>query len=211
VIRVLIADDQGLVRQGLAALLKLERDIEVVAQAADGEEAHRLALELRPDIVLMDLRMPKCDGVAATKFIRTALPQTRVLVLTTFDDDESIAGALEAGASGYLLKDVESEKLADTIRSVQEGFTQLGPTVSSKLSALLKAEKKELNAELKKLTEREVSVLDLIAQGKSNKEIAAELCLTEGTVKNYVTHILTILNLRDRTQIAIWAHQNVRR
>jgi DNA-binding NarL/FixJ family response regulator len=210
-IRVLIADDQGLVRQGLAALLKLERDIEVVAQACDGEEAHRLALELRPDVVLMDLRMPRCDGVAATRSIRADLPQTRVLVLTTFDDDESIAGALQAGASGYLLKDVESEKLAATIRSVKDGFTQLGPTVSTKLSALLASGKKEANAEMKKLTEREINVLDLIAEGKSNKEIAAQLCLTEGTVKNYVTRILTELNLRDRTQIAIWAHQNLRK
>jgi DNA-binding NarL/FixJ family response regulator len=209
-IRVLIADDQALVRQGLAALLRLEADIEVVAQAADGQEAHRLTMELRPDVVLMDLRMPKCDGVKAIQMIKGVLPQTNVIVLTTFDDDESVSTALEAGASGYLLKDVQPEKLAATIRAVKDGFTSLGPSVSGKLGLLL-SDRKQGNPLLGGFTEREMNVLKLIAEGKSNREIATYLSLTEGTVKNYVTKILNHLNLRDRTQIAIWAHENVRR
>lgn len=210
-IRILIADDQALVRQGLAALLRLESGIEVVAQAGDGEEAHKLAVELRPDVVLMDLRMPKCDGVNATRLIKGVLPKTKVIVLTTFDDDESIAGALEAGASGYLLKDVQPEKLSSAIRAVYEGFAALGPNVTDRLGSLLQSEKKPRNELLEQFSDREMKVLQQIAEGKSNKEIATQLSLAEGTVKNYVTRILTVLNLRDRTQIAIWAHENMRK
>jgi DNA-binding NarL/FixJ family response regulator len=159
----------------------------------------------------MDLRMPKCDGVNATKLIKANLPQTKVIVLTTFDDDESIAMALEAGASGYLLKDVQPEKLAATIRAVNDGFTALGPCVSDRLGSLLSGERTQSNALLSRFTEREINVLNLIAEGRSNREIAANLALTEGTVKNYVTKILSHLNLRHRTQIAIWAHQNIRK
>jgi DNA-binding NarL/FixJ family response regulator len=209
-IRVVIADDQALVRQGLAALLRLEHDVVVVAQAADGEEASTLVAELHPDVVLMDLRMPKCDGVIATRQIKSAFPKTQVIVLTTFGDDESISKALEAGASGYLLKDVQPEKLVAAIRAVKDGFTALGPSVSNKLATLLSPAKKQTNTLLEHFTDRELNVLTLIAEGRSNREIAVQLQLSEGTVKNYVTKILNHLNLRDRTQIAIWAHQNTK-
>lgn len=209
-IRLLIVDDQALVRQGLAQLLSLDDEIEIVGQGADGRQAIDLISSCRPDVVLMDLRMPNVDGVTAIKKIREANPEIRILVLTTFDDDESIVTAMQAGASGYLLKDAPSERLAAAIKAVNEGYTQLAPSVTPKLLSLmnpLSTPKPEL---LKSFTSRELDILKLIGEGKSNKEIAETLFITEGTVKNHITRILSHLNLQNRTEVAVWVQKNLR-
>lgn len=209
-IKVLIVDDQVLVRQGLATLLALEEDLEIVGQAGDGEEAISQVGFLQPDVVLMDMRMPKKTGVEATQEICKRYPSVKVLVLTTYDEDELIVGALKAGACGYLLKDSPSEKLATAIRAVKEGYTQLSPTVTPKVVSLMHgSEKGKRSDALKSFSEREVEIIELIAKGLSNKEIAETLYITQGTVKNYVTKILGQLNLRDRTQLAVWAKDNL--
>ncbi len=209
-IRLLIVDDQALVRQGLAQLLSLDEEIEIVGQGADGRQAIDLIGSTRPDVVLMDLRMPNVDGVTAIKKIREAHPEIRILVLTTFDDDESIVTAMQAGASGYLLKDAPSERLAAAIKAVNEGYTQLAPSVTPKLLSLmnpLSTPKPEL---LKSFTSRELDILKLIGEGKSNKEIAETLFITEGTVKNHITRILSHLNLQNRTEVAVWVQKNLK-
>jgi DNA-binding NarL/FixJ family response regulator len=209
-IKVLIVDDQVLVRQGLATLLALEEDLEIVGQAGDGEEAISQVGFLQPDVVLMDMRMPKKTGVEATQEICKRYPSVKVLVLTTYDEDELIVGALKAGACGYLLKDSPSEKLATAIRAVKEGYTQLSPTVTPKVVSLMHGSDKSKRSDvLKSFSEREVEIIDLIAKGLSNREIAETLYITQGTVKNYVTKILGQLNLRDRTQLAVWAKDNL--
>jgi len=209
-IRVLIVDDQTLVRQGLATLLALEEDLEIVGQAGDGEEAISQVGFLQPDVVLMDMRMPKKTGVEATQEICKRYPSVKVLVLTTYDEDELIVGALKAGACGYLLKDSPSEKLATAIRAVKEGYTQLSPAVTPKVVSLMHGSEKSKKADLlKSFSEREVEIIELIAKGLSNKEIAETLYITQGTVKNYVTKILGQLNLRDRTQLAVWVKDNM--
>lgn len=209
-IKVLIVDDQLLVRQGLATLLALEEDLEVVGQAGDGEEAISQVGFLQPDVVLMDMRMPKKTGVEATQEIQKRYPAVKVLVLTTYDEDELIVGALKAGAAGYLLKDSPSEKLATAIRAVKEGYTQLSPSVTPKVVSLMHGSTKEKKGDLlKAFSEREIEVIELIAKGLSNKEIAETLYITQGTVKNYVTKILGQLNLRDRTQLAVWVKDNL--
>ena len=210
-IRLMLVDDQTLIRQGLASLLSLEDDFEIVGHASHGAEAVSLVDALTPDIILMDIRMPVMDGVAATKVIRERFPAMKILVLTTFDEDEYIVQAMQAGASGYLLKDAPTEQLAAAIRSVNSGFTQLGPTIGpklfSRLSANSQAQPKEDAQAM--FTGRELEILKLLGQGKSNKEIAQTLFITEGTVKNHITKILSLLNVRDRTQAALWAQQNL--
>lgn len=209
-IKVLIVDDQVLVRQGLATLLALEEDIEIVGQAGDGEAAISQAGFLKPDVVLMDMRMPNKTGVEATQEIHKRYPNIKVLVLTTYDEDDLIVGALKAGACGYLLKDSPSEKLATAIRAVNQGYAQLSPTVTPKVVALMHGSgRNRKNELLKSFSEREVEIIDLIGRGLSNKEIAETLYITQGTVKNYVTKILGQLNLRDRTQLAVWFKDNL--
>ncbi|KAF3883906.1 MULTISPECIES: response regulator [Nostocales] len=207
-IKVLLADDQNLIRQGLKALLELEEDLEIVGEAENGEVALCLIEELHPDVVLMDIRMPIMDGVAATREIKNRFTQVKVLVLTTFDDDEYVKAALQNGATGYLLKDTPSEELAFAIRAVHKGYTQLGPGIVKKLLSQVPPVNttQPLPSGLVELTPREKEVLRLIATGASNREIAQQLFISEGTVKNHVTNILNRLNLRDRTQAAICAN-----
>ncbi|MEH1863613.1 MAG: response regulator transcription factor [Nostoc sp.] len=209
-IKVLLVDDQGLIRQGLRALLELEPDLEIVGEAENGEQAINLVAEFQPDVVLLDIRMPIMDGVAATKEIQKRFPTTKILVLTTFDDDEYVSAALQNGAMGYLLKDTPSEELAVAIRAVYKGYTQLGPGIVKKLLTQFSngtpIHSTPVPSTLTELTPREKEVLRLIATGASNREIAQELYISEGTVKNHVTNILNTLNLRDRTQAAIWAN-----
>jgi DNA-binding NarL/FixJ family response regulator len=201
-ITVLIADDQRLMREGLATLLALAPDIHIVGQAADGAEAIDLARQLRPDIVLMDIRMPGTDGVAATQAIRSALPQTAVIILTTFDDDEYVLAGLRAGACGYLLKDMPSEQLAEAIRAAAHGESPIGPAVARKLVNMVVRMPSPARAKadvlVEPVSERELEVLRLMAQGLSNKEIAERLVIAEGTAKNHVSNILSKLNARDR-------------
>ncbi|MEH2253689.1 response regulator transcription factor [Nostoc sp.] len=209
-IRVLLVDDQSLIRQGLKALLELEPDLEIVGEAENGEQAINLVAEFQPDVILLDIRMPIMDGVAATREIQKRFAKTKILVLTTFDDDEYVSAALQNGAMGYLLKDTPSEELAVAIRAVHKGYTQLGPGIVKKLltqfSNPAPTQSSAVPSSLAELTPREKEVLRLIATGASNREIAQKLYISEGTVKNHVTNILNRLNLRDRTQAAIWAN-----
>jgi DNA-binding NarL/FixJ family response regulator len=211
-IRLLLVDDLVIFRQGLAALINLEPDIEVVGEASNGEEAISLAETLHPDVILMDVRMPICNGVEATKVIHQRFPWIRIMVLTTFDEDEYICQSLQSGALGYILKSTPSQQLATTIRSLDRGFGQLDPAIALKVFARIP---EPVNAQLSTLAvleqfnHSEIEILKQIGQGKNNREIATDLHLTEGTVKNYVTNILTCLNLRDRLQIAVWVTQNL--
>lgn len=205
-IKVLLVDDQNLIRQGLKALLELEPDLQVVGEAENGKTAIELVEILQPDVVLMDIRMPIVDGVAATREICQRYKNTKVLVLTTFDDDIFVSEALRWGAIGYLLKDTPSEELAAAIRAVYKGYTQLGPGLLEKAIAKVPPPPPSLPPGATELTPREREVLRLIAAGASNREIAEKLYISEGTVKNHVTSILNRLNLRDRTQAAIFAN-----
>jgi len=209
-IKVLLVDDQSLIRQGLRALLELEPDLEIVGEAENGEQAINLVAQFQPDVVLLDIRMPIMDGVAATREIQKRFTKTKILVLTTFDDDEYVSAALQNGAMGYLLKDTPSEELAVAIRAVHKGYTQLGPGIVKKLLTQFSngapTQSPPIPSNLAELTPREKEVLQLIATGASNREIAHQLYISEGTVKNHVTNILNRLNLRDRTQAAIWAN-----
>jgi len=199
-IRVLIADDQRLLREGLATLLALTNDIRIVAQASNGNEAISLAKQHQPDVVLMDIQMPHHDGVTATQAIRSALPQTQVIMLTTFADDEYLFAALRAGACGYLLKDIPSEQLADAVRAAHRGESPITPTMARKLVNMVSQQPRALAASewVEPLSDREIEVLNLIAQGLSNKEIAERLVIAEGTAKNHVSNILSKLNAKDR-------------
>jgi DNA-binding NarL/FixJ family response regulator len=208
-IKILLVDDQPLFREGLRTVLSLHSDFEVVGEAANGAEAIRLTRSLLPSVVLMDLQMPILDGVSATRRLHEEQPSCRVIVLTTFDDDEMVFDGLRAGAVGYLLKDVPSEKLAEAIRAAARGESFLQPSVAAKvvaefarLSARTTAVTKSL---IEPLSERELEILRLIARGTSNREIASGLFIAEGTVKNHVTNILAKLGVRDRTQAAIKA------
>ncbi|MBO1063433.1 MULTISPECIES: response regulator transcription factor [Nostocales] len=209
-ITVLLVDDQSLIRQGLRALLELEVDIEIVGEAENGQTAINLVEKLRPNVILMDIRMPIMDGVAATKEINQHFPQCKILILTTFDDDEYVKAGLQNGAMGYLLKDTPSEELAVAIRAVDKGYSQLGPGIVKKLvtqfPATLPQAVLAIPPNLTELTPREKEVLRLIAIGDNNREIAKKLYISEGTVKNHVTNMLNRLNLRDRTQAAILAN-----
>ena len=203
-IRLLLVDDQGIVREGLSNLLQAKPDLEVVGEAGNGKVAVEQALALKPDVVLMDVRMPVMDGVAATRALHEQAPEIKVLVLTTFDDDEYVSQAMHYGAKGYLLKDTPSDELAEAIRAVHKGYTQLGPGLFEK--AMMPAPTTEQKPpELELLTPREQEVLHLIASGYNNREIAKALYISERTVKNHVNSILRRLNLRDRTQAAIFA------
>jgi DNA-binding NarL/FixJ family response regulator len=206
-ITILLADDQSLLREGLKTLLELHEDLRVIGEAANGEEAERLVEKLHPQIVLMDLRMPRCDGVTATKRIVERWPGVHVLVLTTYDDDELVFQSIEAGAMGYLLKDVGSDALADAIRAASRGDSPLQPSIARKVLKRLRASAAPLEpaAEIEPLTRREIDVLRLLGAGATNREIADTLALSEGTVKNYISTILAKTALRDRTQAALYA------
>jgi len=211
-IRVLLADDQALFREGLDTLLSVHKDIEVIGQASNGQEAVDLALKLRPDVILMDMQMPILNGIGATRRLKKSLPECRVIMLTTFNDDETIFDALRAGAVGYLLKDVGSAQLAESIRATSRGESILDPSVAAKVvqefsrvSSMVPATSSEVLPE--PLSEREIELLRLIASGLSNKEVAEALFITEGTVKNHVTHILGKLSVRDRMQAVLKAKE----
>jgi len=208
-VRVLLVDDQALFREALATLLAVRDEVEVVGEAADGAEALDRAAALHPDVVLMDLRMPRLDGIAATRRLRAAQPDVRVLALTTFDTDEEVFAALRADAVGYLLKDVSSQRLVEAVLAAARGESVLQPSVAAKVVARVAALPDEAvprpRPPLVPLSERELAVVRLLAEGRSNKEIAADLYLAEGTVKNYVTALLGKLGARDRTQAALRA------
>ena len=229
-IRVLIADDQALIRRGLTLMLSVESDMEVVGQAADGVEALEAAQRLRPDVVLMDLHMPRKGGVAATREITLSLPQTHVLVLTTLDADETVFEAVRAGAHAYLLKDASEDEVLETVRAVHRGESRLTPQIARKVmdqfrrlappfavpltdttvaaaaaprQASSPAQLKAPDSLTETLSDKEERILSLIAEGKSNKQIAAAAFLAEGTVKNYVSRILEKLHANTRTELAV--------
>jgi DNA-binding NarL/FixJ family response regulator len=204
-VRVLVADDQALFREALTTLLEVQAGIEVVGEAANGEEAVRSSAELRPDVVLMDLRMPVLDGIAATARLRAEQPAVRVLALTTFDDDEDVFAALRAGAVGYLLKDVTSARLVEALVAAEQGEAVLQPSVAAKVVARVARLPQDAPPTEHPLSDREVEVMRLLAEGRSNREIAGALFLAEGTVKNLVTSVLSKLEVRDRTQAALRA------
>jgi DNA-binding NarL/FixJ family response regulator len=209
-IRVLIADDQGMVRSGFSILLNAQPDMEVVGEAVNGEDAVAKAAELRPDVILMDVRMPLLDGLQATRLITAAGEHPSVLVLTTFDLDDYVYEALRAGASGFLLKDASAQELAAAVRVVAAGEALLAPSVTRRLIsefARMGAPKGPDRDRLNGLTERETEVLGLIARGLSNAEVAAHLFVAEQTVKTHVRRILMKLDLRDRTQAVVYAYE----
>ncbi|MGX1884412.1 response regulator [Streptomyces sp. NPDC055287] len=210
-IRVLIVDDQIMVREGFSVLLNAMPDIEVVGEAVNGREAIAQVAALRPDVVLMDIRMPELNGIDATREIVAADADAKVLVLTTFDLDEYVYQALRAGASGFLLKDASARQLADGVRVVAAGEALLAPAVTKRLisefSKLSEAPRPPALAQVGDLTERETEVLVLIAQGLSNAEIAAHLVVAESTIKTHVSRVLVKLGLRDRTQAAVFAYE----
>lgn len=213
-IRLLLVDDQALFREGLRTLLKLVPDFVLVGEASNGQEAIEAARRHLPDVILMDLRMPGVNGVEATRAIResSSTPRPQVLVLTTFDHDEEVFAALAAGAIGYLLKDVPSEKLADAIRCAARGQSILEPAVASKVVhefARLQAKQQRRVSQplIEPLSSREIEVLEQLATGRSNKEIAAHLNIAEGTVKNHMSQVLTKLAVQDRTQAALKARE----
>jgi DNA-binding NarL/FixJ family response regulator len=210
-IRILIVDDQALFREALATLLSAQPDIEVVAEAANGDEALRMAVLQRPDIILMDLRMPVLDGVSATRRLHEQMPDCRVIVLTTFDDDELVFEGLRAGAVGYLLKDVSSEKLFEAIHSAARGEYFLLPSITAKVMAefsrLPRPSHAQVDSVIEPLSPRELEILGMIAGGASNKEIAHRLVIAEGTVKNHVTSILAKIGARDRMQAVLKARE----
>ena len=206
-IRVLIADDQSLFREGLRAVLSADPELEIVGEAANGEEALSTCARLRPDVVLMDLKMPVLDGIAATRRLATQQPRCKVVVLTTFDDDEAIFEGLRAGACGYLLKDAPSTRLGEAIRAAARGESFLVPSVASKVIAELSRLRARPSAPGSLVTARELEVLRHLGRGASNKEIAAALFVTEGTVKNHVTSIFEKLGVQSRTEAAIRAKE----
>jgi DNA-binding NarL/FixJ family response regulator len=208
-LKILICDDQAVVRDGLELLLKLERDFEVVGTAREGAEAVELAGKAHPDLVLMDLKMPGINGIEATRQIRTHFPEIKVLVLTTYDDDQWVFDAIRAGASGYLLKDTPREEIVRAIRGTVAGKAFVDPGVAGKILGQVASRQSQPETLLtEKLTEREVDVLRLMARGLSNGEIASRLCLSEGTVRNHVSAILTKMDVSDRTQAAVIAIQH---
>lgn len=210
-IKILLVDDQPLFREGLRTLLSVHPDFEVVGEAGNGTEALKLARHLLPAVVLMDLQMPVMDGVTATQHLRDELPDCRVIVLTTFDDNEMVFDGLRAGAVGYLLKDAPSEKLAEAIRVAARGESFLQPSVAAKVVAefaRLKSHRPTRSQALAEaLSDREIEILRLIATGASNREISEALFLAEGTIKNHVTNVLGKLGVRDRTQAALRARE----
>ncbi|MGH3509713.1 MAG: response regulator [Nocardioidaceae bacterium] len=209
-ISVLLADDQALVRDGFRALLEREPDIEVVAEAEDGVEAIALVQQHRPDVVLMDIRMPRVDGLTATRRVLATPSPPRVIVLTTFDRNEWVFEALRAGASGFLLKDVRASALVEAVRVVHAGEALLAPVITRRLiEEFARSQPAPQSApELDRLTERELDVLRKVAAGRSNAEIAAGLFIEQSTVKTHVTRLLSKLGLRDRTQAVVFAYES---
>ena len=228
VVRVLVVDDQQLMREGIASLLRIQDGIEIIGTAANGQDALEQAVSMKPDVILMDVRMPVMDGVVATDLLRRQVRDCKILMLTTFDDEEYVIEALRAGASGYLLKDIPARDLAQAVQAVHRGIYQLDPAVMSRVMASLTGAKSaqsqasvpvsappsregaaSTSSSLKHtgLTDREIEVLRLIAQGATNREIAGQLVISEGTVKNHISNILSRLGLRDRTQAAIYARE----
>ncbi|HLZ56733.1 MAG TPA: response regulator transcription factor [Ktedonosporobacter sp.] len=223
-VRVLVVDDQRLMRDGIASLLGIQDGIEVVGTASNGQEALEQAQALLPDVVLMDVRMPIMDGVEATLRVHRQLPACKVLMLTTFDDEEYLVDALRVGASGYLLKDIPAPDLAKAVQAAHKGIYQLDPAVASKVVASLTRPQEPSqrrmaaipsntsdnvsSSAVTDLTSREIEVLRLIASGATNREIASQLIISEGTVKNHISNILSRLGLRDRTQAAIYAREH---
>jgi DNA-binding NarL/FixJ family response regulator len=207
-IRLLLVDDQSLICQGLQAVLNQEKDLDVVGIAENGQVALDMVGQLQPDVVLMDIRMPVMTGIEATRLIQEQFPEVKVLVLSTFDDDHDIAQSMRAGAKGYLLKDMPAPELAGAIRLVYRGYSQMAPGLMERLmtSVLESPEPEPQAVELIPIPPREQDVLRLIGRGCTNREIAAELYLTEGTVKTYVTHLLNRLSLKNRSQLAIYAN-----
>ncbi len=207
--KLLICDDQAVIRDGLELLLKLEKDFQVVGCAQDGAEAVELAAKHQPDLVLMDLKMPGMNGIEATREIRRKFPHIKVLVLTTYDDDEWVFDAIRAGASGYLLKDTPRQKLIEAVRGTVEGKSFVDPAVAGKLIQQVAGHQPQPASLLtQKLTERELDVLRLLAKGMTNAEIASALYLSEGTVRNHISAILEKLGVSDRTQAAVIAIQH---
>ncbi|MGT2427172.1 response regulator [Amnibacterium kyonggiense] len=212
-VRVLVVDDQAMVRAGFAALLDAQPDLEVVGQAADGAEGVRLAAEIRPDVVLMDVRMPVLDGIEATRAMLAdrAVPQPKIVMLTTFDVDDYVLEALRAGASGFLLKDALPDDLVEAVRVVARGDALLAPSVTRRLIERFAARPTgttAIGSDLDVLTERERAVLREVAQGRSNSEIAGVLFIAEQTVKSHVSRVLTKLGLRDRAQAVVVAYES---
>ncbi len=214
-IKILLVEDQEIIRRGLKTLLETNTDLQVIGEANNGKGAIELverlhSTSLPPDVVLMDIRMPIMDGVEATKVICQQFPETKILVLTTFDDTKYVAKALSFGAKGYLLKDTPTEELAQAIHSIHQGYTQFGPGIVEKaIAGKLTSEAEELKQPppgLLELTPREKEVLKMVAAGASNREIAKELFISEGTARNHISNILGRLNVRDRTQAAIVAN-----
>lgn len=210
-VKILIVDDQSLFREGLRTLLSVQPDFDVVGEAGNGEEALRQAVRLHPDVILMDLRMPVMDGVTATHRLREALPQSRVIALTTFDDDEYVFEGLRAGAVGYLLKDVSSEKLFEAIRAAEKGEYFLLPSITAKVMAefsrLSRMTPSQASTLEEPLSPREMEILRLVATGASNRDIADTLVIAEGTVKNHLTNILGKLSAKDRMQAVLKARE----
>lgn len=210
-IKVLIADDQELIRESLKIILDSKPDIEVTDAVADGLEVIRSVRENRPDIILLDIRMPRLDGVSCTKIIKEGYPDIKIIILTTFDDDEYVFNALKYGASGYLLKGISMDSLVEAINTVYQGQAMINPDIASKVLRFFS--KLAVNNEnihvpsenIKTITKNEWVIIEEVSKGKSNKEIAKDLNFSEGTVRNYLSTILDKLELRDRTQLAIWA------
>jgi DNA-binding NarL/FixJ family response regulator len=210
-IRVLIADDQALVRGGFRLILQAQKDMEVIAEAEDGRQALQLARELKPDVVLMDIRMPELDGIEATRRLGDSPDPPRVLMLTTFDMNEYVYEAMKSGASGFLLKDVRPEQLAEAVRTVAAGDALLAPSITRRLIEEFVHRPppgQKRPPELEELTDRELEVLQLIAKGLSNAEIGGQLFVSEATVKTHVTRILAKLRLRDRVQAVVLAYES---
>ncbi len=208
-ITLLLVDDQRLMRDGLRTLLELEQDLRVAAEAENGQQALEAYRTHRPDVVLMDIRMPVMDGVEASRRLLESDPQAKIIILTTFDDDEYVFEALRAGALGYLLKDVSGAELADAIRTVAGGGALIEPSVARKvLAEFARLPGTPPQTAAASLTAREREILALIAQGLGNRQIAERLYLAEGTVKNYVSSILDKLGVADRTQAALWAQRH---
>ncbi len=208
-IRIMIVDDQSLIRDGLAMILNLRPELEVVGTASDGDEVVQKVKQLQPEIILMDIRMPRMNGVEGTRLVREEFPYIKVLMLTTFSDSELIFEALEQGASGYLLKDMETDAIVQAILTVHGGGAVLPQDITAQIVKELKKTKSVIERtppeQLEQLTEREVEVLREVGLGLNNKEIAKKLFITEGTVKNHVSNLISKLELRDRTQAAIYA------
>lgn len=213
-IKIMVADDQELIRQSLQIVLNSKTDIEVISTAADGQEVIRAVRKEKPDVILMDVRMPKMDGVQCTKIIKENYPEIKIIILTTFDDDEYVYNALKFGASGYLLKGVSMDELENAIKTVYSGRAMINPDIATKVLKLFSQMAQADytiqvgNRGVEELTKTEWKIIAQVEKGATNKEIAEALKLSDGTVRNYLSTILNKLELRDRTQLAIWAVQS---